>query len=56
MKVRREYKALLDSGDLLSIFPQLSGKWAKDKEAFTESWAKNKEAINEIDVNFEEDE
>ena len=56
MEVKREYKALLDNGELLIMFPELSGKWIKDKKAFTESWTKNREAINEIDVNFEEDE
>lgn len=55
MKVKREYKALLDSGELLIMFPELSGKWIKDKKTFTALWENNNRAIKDIDLNFNED-
>lgn len=56
MKVKREYEALLDSGELEIMFPQLSGSWKQDKTLFTSLWEQNIEAIKDIDVNFNEDE
>lgn len=56
MKVRNEYQALLDSGELLEMYPGLSGSWGKDKKRFTVIWEQNVEAIKNIDVNFDEDE
>lgn len=55
MRVSREYKVLLDSGELQDMFPQLSGVWKKDERLFTKLWEKNIEAIKSIDVNFNED-
>lgn len=56
MKVKREYEALLDSGELEIMFPQLSGSWKKDEVLFTSLWEQNIEAIKDIDVNFDENE
>lgn len=54
MKVKREYDALLDSGELEDMFPQLSGTWKKDEKLFTKLWEQNIKAIKSIDVNFDE--
>lgn len=54
MKVKREYEALLDSGELQEMFPQLSGNWSEDQTLFTSLWEDNQEAIKDIDVNFDE--
>ena len=56
MDAKKEYKALLDSGELQIMFPDLSGKWIKDKKAFTSAWESNNRAIKNIDVNFDSDE
>ena len=56
MKVRNEYNVLLESGELLEMFPALSGLWAKDRARFTSAWERNIEAIKKIDVNFKDDE
>ncbi len=54
MKVKKEYDILLDNGELLIMFPELSGEWKKDKNSFISLWNKNTEAIKDIDVNFNE--
>lgn len=54
MKVKREYQALLDSGELQEMFPELSGVWKKDEKIFTALWENNQSAIKDIDVNFDE--
>mgnify|MGYP003643019914 CR=1 FL=1 len=56
MKIKKEYCSLLDNGELLDMFPELSGSWLKDKSKFTDLWNKNIEAIKNIDVNFDENE
>lgn len=54
MQVKREYETLLENGELLELYPWLSGSWRKDKNKFTALWDKNIEAIKNIDVNFDE--
>lgn len=54
MKAKEEYNVLLDNGELLELYPELSGSWAKDKKKFTVIWEQNIEAIKNIDVNFDE--
>lgn len=54
MKVKNEYNVLLQSGDLLELYPELSGSWPKDKKKFTLIWEQNVEAIKDIDVDFDE--
>ena len=54
MKVKREYEALLDGGELLIMFPSLKGVWSKDKTTFVKLWESNIEAIKDIDVDYEE--
>lgn len=54
MKVKKEYDVLLDSGELLEMYPELSGSWKKDKNKFTKIWEQNIKAIKDIDVDFDE--
>lgn len=54
MRVRKEYDILLENGELLELYPELSGSWGKDKNKFTVLWDKNIEAIKNIDTNFNE--
>ena len=54
MKVKKEYDVLLENGELLEMYPELSGSWSKDKNKFTAIWEQNIEAIKNIDVNFDE--
>lgn len=49
------YEALRDSGDLLDIFPSLSGDWKTDKKDFKEQYEFNNEALLG-GFEFEEDE
>lgn len=54
MKAKEEYNVLLENGELLELYPELSGSWAKDKKKFTTIWEQNIEAIKNIDIDFEE--
>lgn len=54
MKAKKEYHVLLESGELLEMYPELSGSWSKDKTKFTILWEQNTEAIKNIDVDFNE--
>lgn len=41
------YESLLESGDLLEMFPGLSGDWAKDKKDFKRQYDMNNQALIE---------
>jgi|TARA_R110000868_G_scaffold74337_5_gene214943 hypothetical protein len=56
MKAKNEYDELLANGELLELYPDLSGSWQKDKKTFTSTWEQNVEAIKDIDKDFDEDE
>jgi hypothetical protein len=56
MTAKNEYHELLANGELLELYPDLSGSWQKDKKIFTYTWEQNVEAIKDIDKNFDEDE
>ena len=49
MKVRDKYEELLQSGDLLELFPNLTGNWEEDREEFTENFIE----IGKINLDFE---
>lgn len=36
MRFKKLYDTMLDSGDLLDLFPTLSGVWEKDEQQFIE--------------------
>lgn len=54
MRAKQEYHVLLENGELLEMYPELSGSWSKDKNQFTVLWEQNAEAIKNIDVDFDE--
>ena len=54
MRAKKEYEVLLNNGELLEMYPELSGVWSKDKKRFTKIWEQNVEAIKNIDINFDE--
>lgn len=41
------YESLLESGDLLDMFPSLTGEWAKDKKDFKRQYDMNNQALIE---------
>lgn len=45
-----EYKALLESGTLLEIFPDFKGVWELDKNKFISQHNKNQEILDDIDI------
>jgi len=53
MTAKKEYNVLLENGELLELYPELSGSWKEDKELFTPIWETNKEAIKNIDEDFD---
>lgn len=46
-KIKEEYTKLLVSGDLLEMFPQLTGRWQDDKEYFEEMYCLNNNILGE---------
>lgn len=53
--VKQEYDALKKSGDLLDMFPDLTGSWSKDKKEFTNYWESNQQILSDMDVIIEDD-
>lgn len=53
MSALKQYNLLLNTGDLLEMYPQLVGKWKEDKDTFTDLYEENLQAIREIDVDFD---
>ena len=41
------YESLLESGDLLDMFPGLVGEWSKDKKDFKRQYDMNNQALIE---------
>jgi|LakMenEpi03Aug12_release.lakeMendotaPanAssembly.Ray.scaffolds.fasta_scaffold4597114_2 hypothetical protein len=39
------YEALIKSGDLLDMYPELSGEWIKDKEDFKSQYEFNNDSL-----------
>lgn len=51
---KKEYNILLESGDLLDIFPELSGEWNSDKVIFEKVYSDYIKILNDMDVEFED--
>ena len=56
MKARQQYNALLKSGALLDIYEDLTGLWEEDKIAFLEIYETEQSIINDIEVDYDEQE
>lgn len=44
-----QYNFFLESGDLESLFPSMTGEWEKDKKRFTKIWEDNQKLIRDIE-------
>ena len=52
---KSEYRILLENGELLEMFPNFTGQWAKDKKEFIKFHEMNEEILNfNIDFDFED--
>lgn len=49
MQVRDEYNQLLESGDLMVLFPGAKGEWELDKKQFTQIYEANQKVLNQFD-------
>jgi hypothetical protein len=47
--LEKEYNALLESGALLEMFPDLKGNWKDDKKVFTSQHNLNVDFINDVE-------
>jgi hypothetical protein len=47
MSAKKEYNSLLEGGELLQLYPGLTGDWSKDKKTFTELYILNLEVIED---------
>ncbi len=50
-EVKKEYDAMLNSGDLEILFPDMTGNWEKDKNRFIRNYNKNQEILNKLNEN-----
>ena len=49
------YDSLLESNYLLSMFPDLSGEWEKDKHYFSIMYQQNEDLLNATDFDFDDE-
>lgn len=42
-RAKKLYKKLLNSGELLDMFPQFEGNWKEDREEFNQMYELNKD-------------
>ena len=54
MDAQTEYNILLRGGDLLEMFPKLSGQWERDKKVFTKIYEDNQKILD-MDVVIDDD-
>lgn len=53
MKASKEYNILLESGELLELYPELSGIWSKDNKKFTHMWEQNQDILMDLEIDFD---
>lgn len=53
-KAKVQYDYLIESGDLLEMFPDYTGNWNKDKKDFLKHYESNMKDLNMMDVEFDE--
>lgn len=55
-QVRKVYNALLESGELTTLYTSMKGDWNKDKKLFTKQYEANEELIRNIsDIDLDEE-
>lgn len=47
-EAKKEYDAMLNSGDLEILFPDMTGDWEKDKKRFIRNYNKNQEILKKL--------
>jgi len=53
-EIKLMYESLLESGDLFSLFPNMSGDWAKDQKDFTTQYDFNLDILNDADFTLDD--
>lgn len=49
-QAKQVYDALLESGELTTLYSSMKGDWEKDKKSFTRQYEANEELINNSSV------
>lgn len=49
-EIKAIYLALKESGDLLKLFPDMTGKWERDGARFTKEYNKNEIMLDDIEI------
>lgn len=55
-EAEKEYKSLLESGELKDMFPTFKGEWEKDKKAFTRYYEDNQKILNMTNIDLDDEE
>jgi hypothetical protein len=50
--IKAEYEVLIQTEELLEMFPEMKGDWKSDKKEFSRYYEMNEEILN-LDVNYE---
>lgn len=46
-EIKAIYLSMKESGDLNTLFPEMTGNWTKDEKAFTSQYNSNEEALED---------
>lgn len=53
-EIKLMYESLLDSGDLFSLFPNMTGNWDTDKKDFTAQYDFNNNILSDSDFTIDD--
>lgn len=53
-EIKLMYESLLESGDLFSLFPNMTGDWVKDQKDFTTQYDFNLDILNDADFTIDD--
>jgi len=50
------YASMKESGDLMTLFPDMSGEWEADQKKFTRQYNSNEMLLDETFIDLDDDE
>ena len=53
--IKKIYDSFVDSGDLKTMFPELTGEWTKDEKTFSKKYRSNEQSLELLFLEDEDD-
>lgn len=53
-EIKKKYLEMLNSGDLLDIYPFLAGSWSEDKDMFISFYLQNETALGDDRIGIDD--